>query len=178
MATDEMDEIIELARLDFSSIFISVFVILIGIKVIISLLEWFVEKSGLETKWLKRRREDHELLQQNTLEIKQLSSNIDNLGNLLNEQYIRLDKKIDEQKEYINSIDQDGQIRDCAILRDRILSGMRYFEKNMDEHGIVHISVSDHENMEHLFNAYFSCNGNGTVKAMYDNEFKKWIIDN
>ncbi len=57
-----MDAITELTTLDFSYIFISVFVILIGIKVIISLFEWFVEKLGLETKWMKRKREDHELL--------------------------------------------------------------------------------------------------------------------
>ncbi len=57
-----MDVITELTTLDFSSIFISVFVILIGIKTILSLFEWFVEKLGLETKWMKRKREDHELL--------------------------------------------------------------------------------------------------------------------
>ncbi len=172
-----MDPITELTTLDFSSIFISVIVILIGIKAIVSLFEWFIEKLGLETKWMKRKREDHELLCQSTSEIKQLSTNIDNLGNLLNKQYLRLDEKIDEQKERLNALDKEGQTRDCAILRDRILGGIRYFEKNVDEHGIVHISVSNHENMEHLFNAYFSCNGNGTVKAIYENEFKKWVID-
>ncbi len=57
-----MDAITKLTTLDFSYIFISVFVILIGIKLIISLFEWFVEKLGLETKWMKRKREDHELL--------------------------------------------------------------------------------------------------------------------
>ncbi len=57
-----MDTVIELTNLDFSSIFISVFIILVGGKTIISLLEWFVEKLGLESKWMKRKREDHELL--------------------------------------------------------------------------------------------------------------------
>lgn len=57
-----MDAIAELTTLDFSSIFISVFVILIGIKTIVSLFEWAVEKLGLETKWIKRKREEHELL--------------------------------------------------------------------------------------------------------------------
>jgi len=172
-----MEAITELTKINFTSLFLSVFTILLGIKAIASLFEWVVEKLGLETKWLKRKREDHDLLCQSTLEIKQLSTNIDHLGNLLNKQYLCLDEKIDEQKERLNTIDKEGQTRDCAILRDRILGGMRYFEKNVDEYGIVHISVSDHENMEHLFHAYFSCNGNGTVKAIYDNEFKKWIID-
>lgn len=57
-----MNEIIELTKVNFSSVFIAVFVILIGVKAIISLLEWFIAKLGLETKWMRNRREEHELL--------------------------------------------------------------------------------------------------------------------
>lgn len=57
-----MSEIIELAKVDFSSVFIEVFVILIGIKAVYSLFEWVIGKLGLETKWMKKRREEHELL--------------------------------------------------------------------------------------------------------------------
>lgn len=57
-----MDEIIELTKIDFSYVFIAVFVILIGIKVIASLFEWIIDKLGLETKWMRRRRKERELL--------------------------------------------------------------------------------------------------------------------
>lgn len=57
-----MSEIIELTKIDFAYVFIAVFVILIGIKVIISLFEWFVDKLGLETKWMRKKREEHDLL--------------------------------------------------------------------------------------------------------------------
>lgn len=57
-----MNEITELTRLDFSSVFLSVFIILIGAKMAFSLLEWFIEKLGLETKWMRKRREEHDLL--------------------------------------------------------------------------------------------------------------------
>lgn len=57
-----MNEIIELTKINFSSVFIAVFVILIGIKTIVSLFEWLIEKLGLETKWMRRQREEHELL--------------------------------------------------------------------------------------------------------------------
>ena len=57
-----MNEIIELTKVNFSSVFIAVFVILIGVKAIISLLEWFTAKLGLETKWMRKRREEHDLL--------------------------------------------------------------------------------------------------------------------
>lgn len=57
-----MSEIIELTKIDFVSLFVAVFVILIGIKVIVSLFEWIVEKLGLETKWMRQKREERDLL--------------------------------------------------------------------------------------------------------------------
>ena len=57
-----MSEIIELTKIDFTYVFIAVFVILLGVKVIISLCEWFINKLGLETKGMRKRREEHDLL--------------------------------------------------------------------------------------------------------------------
>lgn len=57
-----MEAFTELTNVDFSSLFISVFAVLIGIKAIASLFEWGIEKLGLETKGMRRKREDHELL--------------------------------------------------------------------------------------------------------------------
>lgn len=67
-----MDEILELTKIDFSYVFISVFVILIGVKAIISLFEWVIEKLGIETKWMRKKREDHELLIQTTKNLSEL----------------------------------------------------------------------------------------------------------
>lgn len=135
---------------------------------------------GLFIKAYKRKR-GHEsestTIVENTEQIKNLTITIENLADLLNKQYQHLDKKIDEQKDRITKIDEDGKKRDCAILRDRILGAIRYFEKNIDEQGKIHITITEHENIEHLFESYFSCNGNGTVKTIYENEFKNWIID-
>ena len=57
-----MDSIQELFNINFSYVFLSVFIILIGIKAIVTMLEWVIEKLGLETKWMRKRREEHELL--------------------------------------------------------------------------------------------------------------------
>mgnify|MGYP006964298035 FL=1 len=59
-----MNEILELTNVDFSSIFISVISILIGVKASVSLFEWVINKLGLETKWMRKKREEHELLLQ------------------------------------------------------------------------------------------------------------------
>ena len=128
----------------------------------------------------KKRGQEDEIatIDKNTSEIQKLSNKIEALTMLINKQYQHLDKKIDEQKERLTSFDAEGKKRDCALLRDRIIGGMRYFSQNIDEQGRVHISLTDHENMSHLFEEYFGCNGNGTVKTMYENEFQHWIIDN
>ena len=57
-----MDAIRELFTINFSYVLISVFVILVGIKFAISLFEWIINKLGLETKWMRQKREEHELL--------------------------------------------------------------------------------------------------------------------
>lgn len=57
-----MDEITALTQIDFTSLFVSVFIVLIGIKAITSIFEWLIDKLGLETKWMRKNREDHELL--------------------------------------------------------------------------------------------------------------------
>ena len=57
-----MEQIKELINIDYPSLFISIFVAMIAIKTIISVLEWFFRKLGLETKWMRKNREEHELL--------------------------------------------------------------------------------------------------------------------
>ena len=57
-----MDSITELFNINFSYVLISVFVILIGGKSIVSVFEWVSEPLGLETKWMRKRREEHDLL--------------------------------------------------------------------------------------------------------------------
>lgn len=127
---------------------------------------------------MKGREEEVSTIDKNTAAIEALSTRIEELGNLVNKQYARLDKKIDEQKDRLLNSEEENKAVDRAILRDRILGGMRYFGQSKDTEGIVHIGVTDHENMQHLFEAYFKRNGNGTIKTMYENEFKNWTIDN
>lgn len=69
-----MDEIIELTKIDFTYVFIAVFLILIGIKMIISLFEWVVDKLGLETKWMRKQREEHDLLLQTSKSLADLQA--------------------------------------------------------------------------------------------------------
>lgn len=69
-----MESITELTKIDFTALFISVIVVLIGIKTIVSLFEWVVVKFGIETKWIKKHREEHDLLIQTSEGLKSLKN--------------------------------------------------------------------------------------------------------
>lgn len=110
-----MNEIIELTKIDFYYVLISVFAILIGIKVIVSLLEWIIDKLGIETKWMRKRREEHSLLIQTSQNLialqkqrekdiersdkrdEEIASDIKNLTRMF------VDKEIDDMRWEINN---------------------------------------------------------------------------
>ncbi len=150
-----MDAITELTTLNFSSIFISVFVILIGIKAIVSLFEWIIDKLGLETKWMKRKREDHELLiktSQSLVELQKRHNNdmeksdqndaemrkdIKNLTNLFVEKQIN-----DYRWEIINLADKisNGKLVSKECYKHAISTYERY-EKIIEEKGLTNGEV-------------------------------------
>lgn len=84
-----MGEITELTKINFSYVFIAVFVILFGMKVIITLFEWIIDKLGLETKWMRQKREEHELLIQT-------SQNLTALQEKHKEDVVRSDRRDEE----------------------------------------------------------------------------------
>ena len=147
-------------------------------------IEWLCKTFGIETKKMREKRKLQDRLSKTEKaieEIKETSKH--NVEMFLNherqvverftgikdeivEELAKIHDKIDAQKE-----------TDRAILRDRIASGMRYFSQNKDEGGNVHISFSDYENMEALFQQYFAKGGNGTFKKTYETEFRKFTID-
>ncbi len=67
-----MNEVLELTRINFPSAFIAMFVILFALKAIASLFEWMIDRLGLETKWMRKRREEQELLLQTSQKLSAL----------------------------------------------------------------------------------------------------------
>lgn len=164
-------------------------------KWLFSFKDFVFEKIGVKTKGMLKREEYEDRLKkvENAIEeIKDTSKHNVNMF-LEHEQQVvekfiiirddivselnRLHEKIDEQNEKLEQNQMENEETDCAMLRDRLNSGMRYFSDNKDEHGKVHISLADYETMDGLFKKYFSKKGNGAFKKMYEDEFKKFIID-
>lgn len=157
--------------------------------------EWLFTKKGIETKKMREAREWQTRLrnaEKAIEEIKETSKkNVDmfiaheeqvlsKFSGIRDEIVVELNKlhdKIDEQQSEIEKNNEANNKTDCAMLRDRISSGMRYFSKNVGEDGKVHISLGDYENMDGLFQEYFSKHGNGAFKKMYKDEFEHFVID-
>lgn len=162
--------------------FIDLISALIVIVAIVVCLEKFIKWTwGMFIKAYNRMKgheEEVSTIDKNTAAIEALAIRIEELNSLIQDGYSQLDRKIDEQKEHLEEIDRDGKKRDCSLLRDRLVQGTRYFSQNKDEEGVVHISMTDYENLSSMFSEYFRAGGNGAIKHIFETEFKKFKIDN
>lgn len=161
----------------------------------VTIKDWFFKQLGIETKKMRKAREMQERLkkaEEAISEIKDTSKKnvemfvqhekqvVAQFIGIRDEIVVELGKlhnKIDKQQDEIEKNNEANNKTDCAMLRDRISSGMRYFTKNVKEDGKVHITLSDYENMDGLFQEYFSKHGNGAFKKMYKDEFEHFVID-
>ena len=157
--------------------------------------EWLISQFGIETKNMRQQRENRERLigaENDIKEIKETSEkNVETFLEhektmiegcvAVKEEVIKeigkLHGKIDEQREHLEEIDRENKQRSAAILRDRILGGLRYFSQNKDENDVVHISMTDFENMSHLFDEYEAAGGNGLIKRLRESQFNHFEID-
>lgn len=75
-----MDELKELAQIDWFYVVIALVILLVCIKSVWSLIDWlFVEKLGIETRKMKQRRQEGELLKATTELAKTTAENLDKL---------------------------------------------------------------------------------------------------
>lgn len=190
-----MDEWIKLTEYNWTLWLAGLFVLIEFLKWIYTSGEWIISKFGVETKRMRNQKENRKRLlnaENDIKEIKETSErNVNNFlehEQLMSDNFIdvkneiireigKLNEKIDNQREHLEEIDRDGKHRDMALMRDRLIQGLRYFSQKKDTDGSVLISMTDYENLDELFNEYFKCGGNGVCHSLYENEFKKFKID-
>lgn len=195
-----MDKWIEITEYNWAFWVAGLFALLDFGKWAWSLIEHYIIKFGIETKNMRLKREYAERLKKTEQAIEDIKETskanvsmfvehekkvVEYFSGMKSEvvkQLEELSNKFDEQQEQIenqlNDIDKDGKARDRAVIRDRIIQSCRYYSQRRDEDGKIHVSISEHENLRHLFEEYFAANGNGSVKSIYDNDFlKNYVID-
>ena len=151
-----MEAIKELLSLDFTAVILTVFIIMSGIIAMHSIIGKFSEMIGKPVKWVKQRQLDHDLLEKNKNDIKELSDKheadtkkyetshqklIDDIEILKD---LLLDKQISDYRwEIINVADMisNGRIVSKECLKHAITTYDKY-EKIIEKHGIKNGEVS------------------------------------
>lgn len=190
-----MDEFIKLTEYNWAFWVAGLFALIEFAKWVVSVGEWIISKFGIETKGMRSKREVRDKLlnaEKDIAEIRETSvQNVNTFlehERLMSENFVdvkkeivqeisKLHDKIDKQHEHLEDIDRDGKRRDCSLMRDRLLSGLRYFSQNRDENNNVHISMTDFESMSKMFEEYEKAGGNGLVKHLKETEFDNFIVD-
>lgn len=164
MVTMNMEEIRALATIDLNSVFVSVFIILLGFKAVVSVLEWTIHKLGLETKWMRKKREEHDLIIQTSQNLSALQQkhNYDVGQSVkMQEQLADSMKKITE-----NELIRDKQIH--ALLRgNKELLGAEIDKRYRQYIALDGIPESDVEEFDDIYTAYKDLGGNHSRDTKY-----------
>lgn len=139
-----MNDMIELTKIDFVYVFFAVFIILIGIKAIVSVLEWTIDKLGLETKWMRQKREERELLFQTSQNLKDLKN-----------------KLSDSEKK------RGAQIEDLMCGNKELL-GAEIDRRYREYISLDGIPESEVDEFNDIYSAYKRLNGNHRRDAKYN----------
>lgn len=134
-----MDAIRELFTINFSYVLISVFVILVGIKAVVSLFEWIIGWLGLETKFMRQKREEYELLIQT-------SQNLAVLQNEHKEDVKRSDQRDDEISAEIKHL--------TNLFVEREIEDMRWDIINFATDLSSGSKKYNRESFDHIFRMY------------------------
>ena len=191
----QMDEWQALSAYDWAFWVAGLFALLEFGRWLYSMKDFILKTVGIKTKGMLKREEYANRLKQVETSIEEIKNTskhnvamfIDHEGQVVDKfmdikseivsELNKLHDKIDEQADIIDKNNKATIQTDCAMLRDRLNSGMRYFTQNTDEKGNVHIKLGDYQTMDALFKEYFSKGGNGAFEKMYNDEFTHFIID-
>lgn len=145
-----MENVTSLLKIDFPALFFSVFLIIVGLKSIVSAFEWLFQKCGIEFKWMQKNQKDHELLirtadrvaalqekqdqdtKQSVLQDKRIQEKLARLTALF------IDKEIDDMRwEIINFAAKISEGRPCSKESYRhCLNIYEKYEKIIEENGL------------------------------------------
>ena len=158
-------------------LFVLITMFIVCVRGIERAFKWIADKLRAYYKHKRGIEETDNTIASHTKEIQALTERIDRFTATVEHHYNVIIQRVDGQQGRLEEIDREGKRRDCAVLRDRILAGMRYFSQNKDAERNVHIAISDFENMNAMFTEYFKAGGNGFIKVIYEEEFLHFIID-
>lgn len=151
-----MGDITSLITIDYSSLFIEVFTILVGLKAVIALFEWLADKLGIEIRWNRKQREEHVLLMQTSQGLKELQEKHD-------QDITRSDHRDDEIRQDIQKLTKMFLEKEIDDWRWKILDFASALSNNRKY---------NRESFDHIFAAY-----NKYEKVLEENNMDNGLIE-
>jgi len=189
-----MDAIKELNGIDWVYVFFAIIVALVALKFLWTLIEWFIDKLGLETKKMREKRENRELLLTTAKNLNELQDRHiqdektfrENLNAYIEES--RKDRKAlhDEMSKYtenrINdrkqSLEIQKELKDSIASRDEMIESLVVANKEMlaekiNEKYKYYISIKgipedEYDEFVSLHEAYNGVGGNHHGDAKFE----------
>lgn len=182
-----MSEIKELIQINFVDVFFSIFVILFAAKVMWTVFEWLIiEKLGIETKGMRHRREEHELLIKTSEELTILKDKHEESvkqsilhDDKIKESIIKVSNKVDVLADTINEMRELQDQDKLSEYKDRIGQSYRYYNerKYSDWNPIPYWNHMEKEALEGLIEQYEAHGGkNSFVHSVVEPEIQKWKV--
>lgn len=182
-----MNEIKELVHINFVDVFISIFIILFGAKAILAALEWLcVDKLGLETRGMRHRREEHELLIKTSEELTKLKDKHEESvkqsiihDNQIKDTMTQLAEKVDILSDSLQEMKETQDEDKRSEYKDRIGQSYRYYHGRQysDEHPVPYLNSMEKEALEGLIKGYEAHGGkNSFVHSIVEPEMQTWIL--
>lgn len=179
-----MDELKELIQIDWWYVIIAVILVLVCVKFVWSLLDWlFVEKLGIETKKMKQKRQDREILKATAEGLEALKKKHDKDESELEQRELKLEERlslfIDETRDVIKSqtdtikrvVDDNckkgGQI-DSLIAANKEMLAEKINEKYKHYISIGGIPEDEYDEFVSMHKAYNGVGGNSHGDAKFE----------
>lgn len=164
-----METIKEFINIDFLNVFWSVFVILIGTQAVVSVLEWIIGKLGLETKGMRKRRKEHDLLMQTSQDLSKLQAKHEESvkqsirhDEMIKEDISSLTNTVNGIVDTLNIMQQKENKTKVKELRESLI---RYYNKYKN---IGEWSKLESEAFWDLFNDYEERGGDGYIHTIVE----------
>lgn len=194
-----MDSIQQLFEIDWKAFGITIFLVLLGLQTCIKLFQWFLfDLLGIETKSMRLKKQEHELLIETANELKRLSekhkedmdsfsnnrihdreqsfsiqkeliTSQENISKLINSLEEKLTEMQDNTDKRFKENEEKENRRVQAELKDKIGQSYRYY------HDIKKINDIEMETLEGLIKTYEDYGGkNSFVHSLVQKEMYTW----
>ena len=194
-----MDSIQQLFEIDWKAFGITIFLVLLGLQTCIKLFQWFLfDLLGIETKSMRLKKQEHELLIETANELKRLSekhkedmdsfsnnrihdreqsfsiqkeliTSQENISKLINSLEKKLTEMQDNTDKRFKKNEEKENRRVQAELKDKIAQSYRYY------HEVKKINDIEMETLEGLIKTYEDYGGkNSFVHSLVQKEMYTW----